>query len=86
MLRARLEKREKEERIESTLPDWDERTQEEKDEKRRERGENINRRLDDCDTWTQEARESETQFIFIDNSGTIEETVEQVLKNLIGSF
>lgn len=85
VLRARLEKREKEEYIESTLPGWDKRTQEEKEEKRREREGYINRRLDDCDMWTQEARESEIPFIFIDNSGTIEEAVEQVLQNLIGS-
>jgi len=54
-------------------------------EARGESEEDIDRRLEDCDKWTQEARESALPYIFVDNKGTIEETVEQVLQNLIGS-
>jgi guanylate kinase len=42
----------------------------------------IELRIADCKRWTQEAKESAVPYIFIENSGSVEEAVEQIVKNL----
>lgn len=42
----------------------------------------INERITSCARWTQEARDSGIPYRFIDNSGTPEETMAQVLEGL----
>lgn len=42
----------------------------------------IEQRLSDCARWHEEAKASGLPYVFIDNSGTVEETVQKVLGNI----